>query len=372
MVTMKPYTPVIIAAAFFLTAEAFAPWTLPSVKIENHAKLVSPCSDIPYSPRGHSTVALRSTPTDTNSISSTTQESVEKLKKVLEREYVSFFDPMYTEYYAPDVTFDDPLNDLDGVAAYQANVDMLGGRTTFGSLLFQDSSIVLHSVKGGEVKEDGSISDITTRWTLRFTFKILPWQPTARFTGISVYNVEQGGSQGVLVKKQTDYWDSINMIEGGEYRQVEKGIAISDFVNQLLPGGIQAQGAAPEVPYQLLRRGNGYEVRQYPSYTTVKIPYGRRDEGFGALGAFTKGMNPLSPAIMEVQDDETADKTMMWPLSFAAPGQETPPNVKKAIEKSSDGQWSKCEITTIPSQVVAVAEFTDASMEPVVRRAIDN
>jgi hypothetical protein len=83
-------------------------------------------------------------------------------------------------------------------------------------------------------------------------------------------------------------------------------------------------------------------------------------------------MNPLSPAIMEVQDDETADKTMMWPLSFAAPGQETPPNVKKAIEKSSDGQWSKCEITTIPSQVVAVAEFTDASMEPVVRRAIDN
>jgi hypothetical protein len=196
---------------------------------------------------------------------------------------------MYTEYYAPDVTFDDPLNDLDGVAAYQANVDMLGGRTTFGSLLFQDSSIVLHSVKGGEVKEDGSISDITTRWTLRFTFKILPWQPTARFTGISVYNVEPGGSQGVLVKKQTDYWDSINMIEGGEYRQVEKGIAISDFVNQLLPGGIQAQGAAPEVPYQLLRRGNGYEVRQYPSYTAVKIPYGRRDEGFGALGAFTKG-----------------------------------------------------------------------------------
>jgi len=81
------------------------------------------------------------------------------------------------------------------------------------------------------------------------------------------------------------------------------------------------------------------------------------------------GMNPLSPAIMEVQDEETSDKDMMWPLSFAAPGQDTAPTPKEAIEKSSDGQWSKCEVVTIPSQVVAVAEFTDASMEPVVRRA---
>jgi len=202
---------------------------------------------------------------------------------------VSFFDPMRTEYYAKDVTFDDPLNDLSGVAAYQSNVDMLGARTLFGSVLFEDSSIVLHSIEGGEVKEDGSISDITTRWTLRFTFKILPWAPTARFTGISVYNVVPGGPEGVLVKKQTDYWDSINMIEGGTYQPMSKGVAISDFLDQLKPGGFQAQGAAPEVPYQLLRRGNGYEVRQYPSYSAVKLPYGRRDEGFGALGAFTKG-----------------------------------------------------------------------------------
>lgn len=80
-------------------------------------------------------------------------------------------------------------------------------------------------------------------------------------------------------------------------------------------------------------------------------------------------MNPLSPAIMQVSDDENADKYMMWPLSFAAPGQDTVPVVKEAVQKSSDGQWSKCEVVTIPSQVVAVAEFTDASMEPVVRRA---
>lgn len=81
------------------------------------------------------------------------------------------------------------------------------------------------------------------------------------------------------------------------------------------------------------------------------------------------GMNPLSPAIMEVQDEETSDKYMMWPLSFAAPGQDVAPIPSEAMEKSSNGQWSKCQVVTIPSQVVAVAEFTDASMEPVVRRA---
>ena len=79
-------------------------------------------------------------------------------------------------------------------------------------------------------------------------------------------------------------------------------------------------------------------------------------------------MNPLSPAIMEVQNEETSDKYMMWPLSFAAPGQDVANIPAEAVEKSSDGQWRKCEVVTIPSQVVAVAEFTDASMEPVVRR----
>jgi hypothetical protein len=77
-------------------------------------------------------------------------------------------------------------------------------------------------------------------------------------------------------------------------------------------------------------------------------------------------MNPLSPAIMEVQN--SSNKFMMWPLSFTAPGQDSPLLSKEAIEKTSSGQWSNCEGITMPNQVVAVAEFTDASMEPVVRR----
>ena len=61
-------------------------------------------------------------------VASSTEEQlksdVNRLKKVLEREYLSFFSPMETEYYANDVTFQDPLNDLTGVEAYENNVNM--------------------------------------------------------------------------------------------------------------------------------------------------------------------------------------------------------------------------------------------------------
>lgn len=89
--------------------------------------------------------------------------------------------------------------------------------------------------------------------------------------------------------KILDYWDSINIKEGGEYEAVDKGTAISDFLNQLKSDNGNAAAAGPEVPYQLLRRGNGYEVRQYPSYTIATIPYERRDEGYDILATLTKG-----------------------------------------------------------------------------------
>jgi hypothetical protein len=56
---------------------------------------------------------------------------------------------------------------------------------------------------------------------------------------------------------------------------------------------------------------------------------------------------------------------MMWPLSFTAPGQDSPLLPKEAKSKSLHVE---CEVVTKPNQVVTVAEFTDASMEPVVRR----
>jgi hypothetical protein len=244
--------------------------------------MVSPC------PR--TLCKLEASLTDTAGIE-TTKEAVEKLKKVLEREYVSFFDPMQREYYAKDVSFDDPMTSLSGVDAYQNNVDMLSSRTLMGKFLFQDAGIALHSVTGGGISPvDGSISNIITRWTLRVTAKVLPWGPTPRFSGVSVYEIIPGGPEGVLVYHQTDYWDSINIMEGGEYAKVDKGIAIKDFLDQLKPVNGNAAAAGPEVPYELLRRGKDYEVRRYPSYTMAKIPYDRRDEGYDVLATFTQGV----------------------------------------------------------------------------------
>lgn len=297
---------------------------------------------------------------------------VSKLKKVLAREYATFFAPMETKYYAPDVSFTDPMTTLSGVNSYQDNVDMLASRTFLGTILFSDAGIVLHNVEGGEIQEDGSIGEIRTRWTLRLTAKILPWTPTARFSGISVYKVEPSDNEvGVSIKHQTDYWDSINIAPntGGKYQTVDKLTAVNDFLGQLSPGGFQAQAAAPELPYSLLRRGDGYEVREYPGFAGVKLPYRRRDEGFGSLGAFTKGMNPLSPAMMEVMKDDISDKYMMWPLAFTQPGETQAPIPQDALEKAGEGQWRTMRVVNVPPKVVAVREFTDASMEPVVRKA---
>jgi hypothetical protein len=119
---------------------------------------------------------------------------------------------------------------------------------------------------------------------------VIPWKPTARFSGISEYEISAGGSEGVLVDHQIDYWDSINIKEGGDYGKVDKGIAIEDFLDQLKPDSGRAAAAGPEVPYQLLRRAKDYEVRRYPSYTAARIRYDRRDEGYDVLATITKGM----------------------------------------------------------------------------------
>ena len=313
--------------------------------------------------------------------------TVTKLKRVLAKEYTSFFNPMVDSWYAPDVTFTDPMTSLSGVDSYRNNVDMLAGRTLMGKILFEGAGINLHSVTGGEIintDNDNTIrvDDIVTRWTLRLTAKVLPWSPEAVFSGVSVYKIKVGGKEGLSIVGQTDYWDSINiqpntssMNVKKQYQTVPKNIAISDFLNQLAPTGFLAPTAAPELPYLLLRRGDGYEVRKYPGFVGIETPYMRRDYGFGSLGAFSKGMDPLAPSICKVYNDDNVDdgdgkeKMMMWPLKFAFPGEgpEAPSAPVAAIEKAGSGQWASVNIMSQPERIVAIRAFEDAAMGPVVR-----
>ena len=72
---------------------------------------------------------------------------------------------------------------------------------------------------------------------------------------------------------------------------------------------------------------------------------------------------------MKVPNDES-QKTMSWPLAFAAPGQTAPPAVDaKLADKMKQPMWSDCEVKTVPSTVVAVGSFSDASVAPIVRKA---
>ncbi|KAL7525743.1 hypothetical protein ACHAXR_001138 [Thalassiosira sp. AJA248-18] len=329
-----------------------------------------------------STVA--STDTAQSSELSTT---ISKLKRVLAQEYISFFNPMVDSWYAPDVSFVDPMTSLSGVDSYRGNVDMLAGRTLMGKILFDGAGINLHSVTGGEIieKNDGSveIAEVITRWTLRVTAKVLPWKPEAVFSGISVYKLQPGGEEGVTIVGQTDYWDSINIKEGmdpsipqTQYQTVPKSVAVQDFLGQLQPEGFVAAAAAPELPYLLLRRGDGYELRKYPGYVGIEVPYQRRDYGFGSLGAFATGMNPLAPSIMKVYNDDDADevkdKMMMWPLQFTSPGEgssDAPAAPALAVEKAGSGQWKSVSIASQSERIVAVRTFDDAAMGPVVRNA---
>jgi Uncharacterized conserved protein (DUF2358) len=221
------------------------------------------------------------------------ESSISQLKRVLEREYISFFNPMERDYYSDRVKFIDPLTQLTGIDSYQSNVDMLSGRTMLGSILFRDARIILHSATGGQISQKDSdtvrIENIVTRWTLRFTFQILPWKPSPSFTGISVYSVEVGGPKNVRIVQQNDFWDSINLQPGGAYKSVSTDVALKHFLSQLLPSNFKAVSAGPELPYTTLRLASDYEVRRYPSYIAMQMFYDRRDEAYMTMSSYTKG-----------------------------------------------------------------------------------
>ena len=128
----------------------------------------------------------------------TFSERRDLLVEGLRREYDSLFQPMEEELYNEAVTFADPLIELAGVAAYKNNVNMLAGLTPFGRLAFSDGLLRCHAVE-----LDADDSKLTTRWTLQFRFRLLPWQPLCRFTGVSRYTLD--GRARVL--RQQDYWD---------------------------------------------------------------------------------------------------------------------------------------------------------------------
>merc|ERR1719201_1572397 len=119
---------------------------------------------------------------------------------------------------------------FSGADKFKANVDMLSGSSPIGRLLFDDCGLVMH-----KVTED-SERELTTRWTLQFRFKLLPWKPLAQFTGVSQYTLDANAR----IVRQNDYWDSVNL-KDGSYVALPKIAGFKDLLAQLGLGGPQAQ-----------------------------------------------------------------------------------------------------------------------------------
>lgn len=49
-------------------------------------------------------------------------------------------------------------------------------------------------------------AELTTRWTMKMYFKLLPWQPEVVFTGLSIYGINPRTGR---FKSHRDVWDSI-------------------------------------------------------------------------------------------------------------------------------------------------------------------
>ena len=288
---------------------------------------------------------------------------------------------MEMDLYNPDVTFNDPMISFEGVDKYRNNVDMLAGVTMLGKLCFSDPGLAMHSVSE---LPDGRLQ---TRWTLQFRFKLLPWAPVARFTGVSRYTLDAQ----CRVLAQEDFWDSVNMLPGGEYAEKPKTAGLLDLLAQLAPSGGNAaqQASGKELPYVLLRRAAakvgvaGYEVRRYPQHVSVATDYYRRLDAFGTLGAYTNGANdlqseltPYVPSLMSVPPDERtleqiADdsldlkpaerpKEMRWPMAVPAMKDANPPKPNERLQDVT-------RLEVMPARTVAVLAFSEPTTEPNVR-----
>jgi hypothetical protein len=159
----------------------------------------------------------------------------------------------------------------------------------------------------------------------------------------------------------------VNLVDG-KYAIAPKTKGVLDFISQLKDTRGNAELAAPELPYELLRRTAEYEVRRYPALVTADTTYEQRPEGYDRLGSYVGGSNAdsrrlqgFSPTIMRIGRGEQRRKVMSWPLAFSSPTRE-PSAAEFPLPTGGN-----IAVKQVNPSVVAVARFDVAATEPVVK-----
>ena len=98
------------------------------------------------------------------------------------------------------------------------------------------------------------------------------------------------------ILKQDDFWDSANLINGS-YRRVSLLGAVTDVLGQIFGPGELAPDGARVLPYEVLRRSKGYEVRRYPAHSRAVANFTLDKAGLSRLSAYTRGRNAAGEAV---------------------------------------------------------------------------
>lgn len=111
----------------------------------------------------------------------------QEILQILRDDYQRFPVDQTYSIYAPDVFFQDPLNQFRGVERYKEMIAFL-------SRWFADLDMELHDIQ--------QLGDtIKTEWTLRWRSP-LPWQPKIAISGWSELKLNEAGQ----IASHIDYW----------------------------------------------------------------------------------------------------------------------------------------------------------------------
>ncbi|KAG9459747.1 hypothetical protein H6P81_004255 [Aristolochia fimbriata] len=169
--------------------------------------------------------------------------------------------------YDERVIFRDPITKHDSIRGYLFNIALL-------KLLFRPD-FQLHYVK-----QTGPY-EVTTRWTMVMKFLLLPWKPEVVFTGLSVMGINPVTQKFC---SHVDLWDSI---QNNEYFSLE---GLLDFLKQLR---IYKTPDLETPRYQILKRTETYEVRNYTSFVVVETKGDKLSgsSGFNDIAGYIFGKN---------------------------------------------------------------------------------